>query len=268
VVHCVKTSHSREFFLRMTHLKKHMIRKENRGGKLVTVARSKNAFFHSAFARALGLSMLFAITMLAALPEVSRGQCPANTWTPPTLYCDPYTGPVSAGPVTLAGGCQVNYTYCFQTCYIDLPGWPPSYTSVAIESISPVPGCAACDPLTPDQMIKLLLQKLETTGSGGVGEGGPPPCTDGFTYVVTYAMDCWEDVPYQLNGQWYNSYVTCGNSNDYCETDCKYCKNSDGSWSTTCSSESHDDGTCNPLPTPDNWQPNTCYDIQVCGGPN
>ncbi len=218
------------------------------------------ATYRSAFIHSFGLLMFLTFATIATLPGVSKAQCPANTWSPPTISCDPWTGPGSAGPVTLPGGCQVTYTYCSRTCYIDLTGWPPSYTSIAIASISPVPGCVACDGLTPDQMIKLLLQKLETIGSGGIGLGGPPPCTDGFTYVVTYANDCWEE---QVNNG-DTSYVACGDANDYCEMDCKYCKNPDGSWSTTCTSTSHDDGTCNPLPTPDVWVVGTCYDVVPC----
>ncbi|HZK76050.1 MAG TPA: hypothetical protein VFD13_04000 [Candidatus Kapabacteria bacterium] len=110
-------------------------------------------------------------------------------------------------------------------------------------------------------MIQLLLHKLETTGSGGVGVGGPTPCTDGFTYVATYAQECWEEL---LDGNGNPYYVPCGAGTDYCELDCKYCKNTDGSWNITCTSTNHDDGTCNPLPTPDVWVVGTCYHVAPC----
>ena len=201
----------------------------------------------------------------------ARAQCPAASW-PTGDQCagNPWNGPAQGGPVTLwLGSCQVTYTYCWRQCDQDLPGWPVTYYEYVLESVTPVPGCTACDNITPDSMIRALVHVLQTTGDNG---GPPPPyCGNDTTlYTVAYAMDCWEDVPYQFNGQWYNSYIACGDPNDYCVTKCEICQQGyNGPYVySNCSSTSYDDGTCNPLPSPDLWVPNVCYDIQVCGGPN
>lgn len=74
-----------------------------RGGALVP---NRSALNHSALIRAVGLSMLLALSVLTMLPDVSEGQtctycaCPTG-WTGPTGWS--YTAP---------GGCNVTVWFC------------------------------------------------------------------------------------------------------------------------------------------------------------
>ena len=204
--------------------------------------------------------MLFAITMLAILPEVSRAQCPPND---PSTGPDPWVGNWM-GPwtqrVQLAGtNCWVTYTACSREGMDPVFG---TFYATYIESVTPDPS-SDCSGLAPDQMIKLLFHQMETTGSAAI----IGPCTNGTTFTVTMASSCWEDIPFQwTDGLWYPAYSTCGNPDDYCRMDCQVCQNPDGTYNTSCTWSGSSNPACTPLPSPDLWQTNTCYDVEPCNG--
>jgi len=206
--------------------------------------------------------MILVVLILVTVPEVSNG-CPLDTWP---FSGSGYSSWQLVGPITITlpgTMCQVTITYCERSCTTCPRPRPFAWV---IESITPVPG-SGCDGMPPDQLIVLVTQYMDVLKNDPLFT--PPPCSDGTTQtVVEYAMDCWQDIPYVQNGQTYHAYFPCGNDKDYCTITCQYCTDSNGQLVQTCSSTSSDDGTCTPLPLPDKWQPNTCYDIQVCGGPN
>ena len=209
------------------------------------------------------LTMLTAVLVLWT-PQLSKAQsCPSNTW--PTLpawetYLTNWAGP-SSTTITLTGtSCKVTYWYCTREIWDNTFG--PIYLKV-IEQVKPDP-TSDCSGLAPDDIIKRLYQQILTIGTNN-SSGGPPNCTDGTEYDITYAMDCWEE---QLDS--YNDpyYVSCGDPDNYCETKFEVCKNPDGSYSyTNRVSTSHDNGSCPTLPSPDSWVVGQCYDIVPCGTP-
>lgn len=230
------------------------------GGKLVTAARS--SIIHSAFARALGLVVLFAISMLFSLPKVSHAQCPDSLWPSPG---PDYAGPITVGPVELPGTtCYVTYTYCWRPFNIgDSEG-----IDYVLETVTPVPGCAGCAGLAPDSIIKLTLQSFEFIQQPGLLERiNIPPCSEGpctGEWVNTYAMACYEETTDQ-NGD--TTYVPCG-PGSFCTTTCKYCSNNGTVVQCSCSSTGNYEGGCGSLPIPDYWRFGQCYNIWICGGPN
>ncbi len=221
---------------------------------------SLSTFIHSAFARAIGLTMLLAITMLATLPEVSHAQaCPDDTWTGPISYI----GTIS----TPSGPCTVTITYCYK----DVNPLGPLF-EFQLTSVTPQPGCTACQSLTFDQLIReardLMIDHVESTDPNCyIFNGSIPPCSGGtFATAVTEVSDCWEDVPYVwTDGKTYDAFYPCGMT--FCTTTCQWCSDANG-LEHTCTSTDNYTGGCEALPSPDTWLINTCYDIQVCGGTN
>jgi hypothetical protein len=206
-----------------------------------------------------GLLVLFLPLLL--LPEVSSAQCPPDNWpTPPNVTG--WRGRFTSLPILLPGTtCYVTYTYCSRTWWDG--GLQSFVTQIVVETITPIPS-PGCADLTPDQMIKLLYLQLNPIG-GGAAFGPPTPCTHGFEYVTTYANDCW-DKQLDANGDPY--YIPCDNPNNYCQTTCQYCQNSDGTWNSTCTSTSIGTAGCATLPSPDVWVVGACYDIVPCGTPH
>ncbi len=217
------------------------------------------ATYRNRLIRIFGLLTFLTVLTLGTLPMISLAQCPPNDPAPPGQdpWVGNWVGPYSKTIQLTGTNCYVTYIYCSREGSDPVFGF---FWATFLESVTPVPG-SDCSNLPPDQVIKLLYQQLETIGNGTtVG-----PCTNGTTYVVNIAPDCWEDVPFLwTDGKWYPAYQSCGTAGN-CRANCQVCQNADGTYTTTCTYSGSDDGSCTPLPNPDQWQPNTCYDVAPCG---
>ncbi len=242
----------------MTHSKKYMIRKENRGGgKLVTVARSKNAFIHSAFARALGLTMLFAITMLAALPEVGRGQCPDPNAFPP--YGVAWTE--ASAIETLSTGCQVSVTYCWRNVEDDASNYENQYVVIGVTPFDPPGGCPdlsgvdivtqAIDKFWHDPIVMLWVNPCD--GPGGWSQTTTVDLVEATCWKLCSGPDC--------SGM---LYTVCLDGTAWCEETCQACADLQNAVNyINCTTQSFGTGNCTPISQTDVWNINECYDLDI-----
>jgi hypothetical protein len=191
--------------------------------------------------------------------QIANGQCPTAS-QPLGDACDGtnWGGPNTGPTTTLVGtSCEVTFTYCIRDCICQ--DVTPCKECI-IESVTPVPG-SPCSGMTPDELINLLIETINTTGIGGTDWFAPPLCSLGKYQEVNYLIpDCWKET---VDGLGNPTYSVCDYS-AYCTFTTTYCNTLAAKLNWETAKGSFGTPTCGGIPTPDIWVIGTCYNITPC----
>ncbi len=222
---------------------------------------SRSALIHSAFARALGLTMILAMALLTTLPEVSRAQtCPTGILPAGCSWSAgmPITEDISLGgdpndcaqppPPGYPKNCCFQITYCLACCN--------GVAYATLESFQP--GNFMCDNVDPETMYNYAITYISGQAARACGV---PPCGQPALVVSVSTPTCWT----RSNPSGSDVYGPCYNDCS-CTTTCDVCTDSNNNLVySNCTSVTHD-GTgnpctpaCAPDPGANNWLAGTCY---------
>jgi hypothetical protein len=179
---------------------------------------SQFATYRTAIARVFFLTTFLIISFLAALPEVSRAQCPDSTGPAPNPDSIPWINdPMGQQYQQIPGtDCFVTYDYCERQVGDSIQVW--------VEDIIP-DSSNACDSLTPGELIvdvDSMVAVLEASTNPLV-----PDCIKGFSVTVqVFQAECWEAGENPcficIGRQSATGYFPCSFGH-WCETSCECC---------------------------------------------
>jgi hypothetical protein len=195
---------------------------------------------------------LFLLGSLMSLSSGANAQsCPPDGWE----GCI-WTGP-TVSTYTLAGGCQVEVTYCTGCVGSDFP-------KIFISSVRPL--TSGCDVIPGDQLIKQAVDAVFSDPSVATALNVPPCVVKGGTFygktVGVLVSFCWK---YTYWGDIFGIpayfYLPC--SFEVCEKWCRMCFSGGVVVVQDCHWETHGTTNCNPPPS-GTWERDVCYDIAPC----
>jgi hypothetical protein len=218
------------------------------------------ATYRIALSRVIILTSFLVISLLAALPEVSRAQCPDSTGPSPNPdSCEWHSSSVySEVPGT---DCWDSVYFCYRNCTSTLPDTSQIWISEVVPDLT-----SACDSLTPLQLIENAETQVVThlAGEGYIPadvECGYPDLD--LYYVTTYVPSCWKATAKAGGGNVFSGCIQeplC-----YCQTTCQICVgNNEVLTIFNCQSTSvYYCGCMNVIFPSSGWTLDECYDI-VC----
>jgi hypothetical protein len=222
---------------------------------MINLQNDRGEFPHSALFRAIAVSLFLIVSVFSSLPEVSRAQCPDNTWNGPNQWA-----------VIISGThCIVDVYYCWK---IDGAGHL-EYTIEAVAAANSID----CATLTAQQII---------TGATSAFEADPPlqggvtilPCGQGQTAVLKYSTSpCWHESAPGAPVEYANIGVPCVSCTWFlscgdgaCETDCEYCQDPQTHKivEISCSTQQVLAGNCAQPPPDGHVLYDVCYALNPC----
>lgn len=206
--------------------------------------------------------MLLSFTMLTTLPEVGRGQCPDDSWTPqilPLVSVCPWSEIANMSYTIPGTHCVIHVDYCMREI-------PPNYT-IQIYIYAVYPESEDCADIPISQLIQdaQVLVSEDPLANGNI----IPPCSGG-TFVhntEVYLPTCWDlasSNPYD-NVAGFNA---CFPASNWCEVTCSLCQNPDKTINRTCTGYRYSSEICGGGTMPSNssnWSPGVCYDDGCTG---